>query len=133
MNELTGAIIEISDQTSLLFLNASIEAARAGEAGRGFAVVASEISNLAHRSLETVKDINVIIEEVNTAVTNIQQIAEAVENIHNTVAETSIGVNDIAEKTCNVVEVTSDNYDLTNNTVASVNDLKEIVERFEFD
>ena len=71
INELTEAIIEISDQTSLLSLNASIEAARAGEAGRGFAVVASEISNLAHRSLETVSDINAIIAEVNYAVKNI--------------------------------------------------------------
>ena len=52
-------------------MNASIEAARAGEAGRGFAVVASEISNLAHRSLETVSDINAIIAEVNYAVKNI--------------------------------------------------------------
>ncbi len=73
INELTSAIIEISDQTSLLSLNASIEAARAGEAGKGFAVVASEISNLAQRSLDTVKDINIIIEEVNEAVTNISE------------------------------------------------------------
>ena len=71
INELTGAIIDISDQTNLLSLNASIEAARAGEAGRGFSVVATEISNLAKRSLDTVEDINVIIEEVNKAVTNI--------------------------------------------------------------
>jgi methyl-accepting chemotaxis protein len=71
INELTGAIIEISDQTNLLSLNASIEAARAGEAGRGFSVVATEISKLAKRSLDTVEDINVIIQEVNKAVTNI--------------------------------------------------------------
>ena len=76
INELTDAIKEISDQTSLLSLNASIEAARAGEAGRGFAVVASEISNLAHRSLDSVNDINNIITEVNAAVSNMSDTLE---------------------------------------------------------
>lgn len=76
INELTNAIKEISDQTSLLSLNASIEAARAGEAGRGFAVVASEISNLAHRSLDSVNDINNIITEVNSAVANMSDTLE---------------------------------------------------------
>ncbi|MCM1569438.1 MAG: methyl-accepting chemotaxis protein [Roseburia sp.] len=76
INELTSAIIEISDQTSLLSLNASIEAARAGEAGKGFAVVATEISNLAHRSLDTVADIDTIILEVNAAVSKISDSLE---------------------------------------------------------
>lgn len=76
INELTGAIVEISDQTSLLSLNASIEAARAGDAGRGFAVVAQEISKLAQRSLETINDIHAIIGEVNQAVENITETME---------------------------------------------------------
>lgn len=80
INELTKAIVEVSDQTSLLSLNASIEAARAGEAGRGFSVVASEISKLANRSLETVKDINEIIKEVNLAVANITASMEETSN-----------------------------------------------------
>ncbi len=77
INELTGAIMAISSQTSLLALNASIEAARAGEAGRGFAVVATEIGNLAGQTSETVGSINAIVTEVNQAV---ESLAEALQD-----------------------------------------------------
>lgn len=68
VNVLASTIKEITEQTSLLALNASIEAARAGEMGRGFAVVATEIGNLANQSEATVKDIMKIVTEVNEAV-----------------------------------------------------------------
>ncbi len=60
ITELTSEILEISEQTNLLSLNASIEAARAGEAGRGFAIVADEIRNLADSTKESANRIYAI-------------------------------------------------------------------------
>ncbi|WP_446899088.1 methyl-accepting chemotaxis protein [Clostridium sp. LBM24168] len=68
INELTGAIIDITQQTNLLALNASIEAARAGEAGKGFAVVAEEVKQLADQSGETANNIKSIVDIVGGSV-----------------------------------------------------------------
>lgn len=76
IDALTAEIISITDQTSLLALNANIEAARAGEAGKGFAVVANEIGSLADNSARAAVEIQRVSQDVIGAVNELASEAE---------------------------------------------------------
>lgn len=79
--DITKAINDIAEQTSLLALNASIEAARAGSYGRGFSVVAEEIRKLSEQSTNEAGRITTIIERINICTKDTVTVAKRADNI----------------------------------------------------
>jgi len=122
ISKVTDTIADISEQTNLLALNATIEAARAGAAGKGFAVVAAEIKELAKQtadatdeigskigdvqattreSVEAIKSIVDIINEINAIVTSvataIEEQSATTREISNNVSQAASGVQEVNE------------------------------------
>lgn len=108
ITNMLGTISSIAQQTNLLALNASIEAARAGEAGKGFAVVADEIRKLAEGSSEATKEINEIVNSIQSESSKTVEIMKevktistqqsyAVDEVNNSFEHISLSIKEITE------------------------------------
>ena len=139
IDKAVSLILSISDQTSLLSLNASIEAARAGEAGKGFAVVAGEIGSLSAQSAEGAEMIKnlaqTIIEKSRASVelaTGISElITEEQESITRTKSKYEELSRDITDSATKIKDIADKTDNLTNNkekVIENVQNLSAISE-----
>jgi len=106
IGHVSETITDISEQTNLLALNATIEAARAGEAGKGFAVVANEIKSLANQTTEATEQIKENIGWIqgstSSTVEDIKEIAKVINEVNNIVKNISAAVE---EQTGTIAEI----------------------------
>ncbi len=82
IGNILNVIDDITDQTTLLALNASILAAQAGEHGKGFSVVANEIKDLAERTALSTNEIDSLIRSVRKEVSEaVQAMSEGMSSV----------------------------------------------------
>ncbi|MGP1384166.1 MAG: CHASE3 domain-containing protein [Thainema sp.] len=69
IGNISALVSDLANQTNMLALNAAVEAVRAGEHGKGFAVVAAEIRKLADQSRVSAEKINILVNDIQSALT----------------------------------------------------------------
>ncbi|OWA36636.1 hypothetical protein B9G55_00715 [Saccharibacillus sp. O16] len=75
-DEILSFIREVSENSTLLGINASIEAAHAGEHGRGFGVVAAEIRKMAESSASSAREIETILKTIRSRIGQLDETLE---------------------------------------------------------
>lgn len=114
---LTGSLVEALD-----FMENKVMSDYAG-----FMKSSDEYSDATHSIEEFMNLANERIKEIRMGIASI---AESIDGINNNISECSIGVNDIALKTTDVVGLTAETFERTTNCKDSAEKLREITSRF---
>src|SRR4030043_321522 len=116
IGKILNVIDEITDQTTLLALNAAILAAQAGEHGKGFSVVADEIKDLAERTSFSTHEIAALIQAVQQEV---RDAIIAMDEVKNMVAQVAKATSEQSKGALLITKATEKMRDVANHVKAA--------------
>lgn len=99
ISEIVELLSDITEETSILALNATVQAAKAGEAGKGFKIVSDSIQQLADKAANATRSVGALIAQVQT---DIQSVGEAINKTTDEV-EKGVGLSELAGQSLNQI------------------------------
>lgn len=142
-----AAISDISEQTSLLAMNASIEAAHVGSAGKGFAVIAGQVKKLSESARTSSAQVSKILGEnikameagvtmaegtgtyFSTLSSQVKSTVESMDELLRGLKEISAGTGEIHHATGELVDLSAKNSDQVTRVEGITRDMEGVVNR----
>ncbi len=101
IKEMATMIMDISERSNLLAMNAAIEAAHAGAAGKGFAVVADEVRKLSQTTADSARQIDGFIKDIIEKNSLIDELNSRIKHVFASITE------ELSHTTVQMEEITS--------------------------
>ncbi len=138
IHKIVEYIKNISEETTLLSLNASITAAHAGEAGKAFAIVAGEVGKLSDETDSFINEIEDIVKELEENIHNSHEATKHSEDsIHklNGFVESTVGIltgthdslTEIKRNMGNLTTVSQTNVEVSSDVTKALEKLTDII------
>ncbi|EOT24504.1 phosphate/phosphite/phosphonate ABC transporter, periplasmic binding protein [Eubacterium sp. 14-2] len=138
IHKIVEYIKNISEETTLLSLNASITAAHAGEAGKAFAIVAGEVGKLSDETDSFINEIEEIVKELEENIQSshestkhsedsIQKLNGFVESTVNILTGTHESLTDIKRNMGNLTAVSQTNVEVSSDVTDALGKLTDTI------
>lgn len=133
IQKITKLILDISERSNLLAMNAAIEAAHAGEAGVGFSVVAEEMRKLSEITSNSAQQIESMIKNIVESNSEAEEVNLSIERlfleIHNQLKDTNIKMQDVTRSSQEQVKEIDKNITEVEQLTTLNEEIKETTEK----